>query len=763
LNEQLAKAYKQRAEIDAETDLILNCQNCGRTLTNPVSMHVGFGPICSAKLGVERPEYNELMSLDPKIKEDMAKIRKVRRELEKANVYYQKTKEQEKLKRKMARERRQTTWETESQKDHSAHIEGDSLIVKLRTGQFNFAKVKDDIKEVGRPRWNPDKKQWEAALSDPNTANIVKALQAFDNIKIDNSVLENAKKPQKAKQAETAKVGICSMIDGKITIRFEYGCPNFKEMLSGVKSFKAKWNPTPKYWSYPIDGEDALKFLTMIEGFNIEVPEDIKEAVSAEHAAKAEATKLSTTTDADIVIEGLGGELYPFQKAGVAYAVKKGRVLIADEMGLGKTCQGLAFLQYTNAFPAIVVCPASLKLNWQREANIWLPKRSCHVLSGTGKDNAHIPSTDIIIINYDILVPRLEALIAKNFAGIILDESHYIKNKGVSQKQGSKKKSGTQRTTAALQLGKNIPYKVCLTGTPILSKPVELITQLQFLGKLDAMGGSWKFRQRYCDARKGQFGWNFSGASDLKALNHNLRATCMVRRRKQDVLKELPDKQRTYIPVEIDNRDEYEEASNNFLSWLSEQGNLPEGVRAASYPEQLVKIGKLKQLAARGKLKLATEWIKDFLDTGEKLVIFAHHKEIIASLTHDFENSVSLVGDTPMQERQAVVDRFQNDPECKLFIGSMKAAGVGITLTAASNVVFLEFGWSPSDHEQNEDRLHRIGQENSVMAWYFLARNTIDEDIHDLILSKRAIVNMTTNGTTETNVVEKLVERLKRK
>jgi len=419
----------------------------------------------------------------------------------------------------------------------------------------------------------------------------------------------------------------------------------------------------------------------------------------------------------EIQVPGLGGTLLPFQRAGVAYALKARRCLIADEMGLGKTVQALSTLEAANAFPAVVVCPASLKLNWLREARKWLPMRDCRIL---GKDiESDIREADVLILNYDILYKHVPALLLRELQGVVFDESHYAK------------KFGTRRTEACISLSRLIPIRLALTGTPILNRPVELGSQLFILGRLTKFGGWRQFTNRYCDPCYGYGGHlDLSGASNTRELAVLLRDTCMIRREKKDVLPQLPAKRRVTLRFDIDGRRNYN----------CEEGRVFAGKGLPPLPE----VERLKQIAARGKMGAAVEWIENLLSSGEKLVVFAHHIEIQNTLLERFPGAARILGEDSPAERQANVDSFQNDSSCNLIVCSLSVGGVGFNLHAASNVAFLELGWNPATHEQAEDRLHRIGQRRSVTAYYLLASGTIDEDIEAMIESKRAIVESVT-------------------
>lgn len=431
-----------------------------------------------------------------------------------------------------------------------------------------------------------------------------------------------------------------------------------------------------------------------------------------------------------------------------------GGVLIADEMGLGKSVEAIAILEARNAFPALIVCPASLRLNWQREINRWLPRRTVEVIGGTRPDHG-VEWADVIIVNYDVLDAWADDL--PTLHGVVLDESHYIKN------------GATNRTRAAIRISDNSPanaVRLCLTGTPIVNTPSEIVTQLRFLHRIGEFGGVGAFRKRY------------GTGENLPELNRRLRSSCMLRRRKIDVLTELPPKR--WATVTVEGHDgvmrKYREAEADIVNYLAdearrvaqESGATTEESRRAAWEratrigaaQQLVAIGVLRRLATDAKLLATTAWISDFLTSGSKLVVFAHHRDVVQLLADQFADGCVIAGDTPMAERQLNVDRFQNDDDCRVIVCSMKAAGVGLTLTAASDVLFVEQGWTPADMDQAADRCHRLGQTDSVTAWNLLCADTIDESIARLIEWKRTVVDVATDGGTSGSVLGDLLVAL---
>jgi SNF2 family DNA or RNA helicase len=514
--------------------------------------------------------------------------------------------------------------------------------------------------------------------------------------------------------------------------------PDVAAVLGGV--------PTAFQWAavrYVLDARRA--FLADEQGLGKTVEAlDRLQQIREEHAHAAGLVTLSGATDAALAVPGLGGELKPFQRAGVEYLLKQRRSFLADEQGLGKTVEALATIEADGAYPAIVVCPASLKLNWMREIERWLPARSAQMLDGT---RGAVPPADLTVVNYDIVAGRLEALSDLAPLAVALDESHYCKN------------PGAKRTQAAQRLCAAVPREglvLALTGTPLMNRPPELISQLRILGRLGDFGSGAEFGQR------------FRGEDAHRRLHWHLRARCFARRLKADVLPQLPAKTRAVVPVALDNEAEYRLAERDVIAWLRSQPldlrALDAKVAAALRAERLVRFNALKLLAARGKLHAALHWIHDFLCSGERLVLFARHREIQRAVLERFPAALHVLGDDSQRARDAAVRAFQA-PDCdsQLIVCSIEVAGQGITLTSSSNVAFLELDWTPAKHDQAEDRCHRIGQQDAVNATYLLAADTIDETIASLLERKRAVIGAVTDGRAEdeVGVVDALVAELR--
>ncbi len=506
-------------------------------------------------------------------------------------------------------------------------------------------------------------------------------------------------------------------------------------------------------WKFAVPADPALA--EALKGFADDHPaiafedaarEQLDEML-AEHARASATVALSYAEDAELELE-LGGELHPFQRAGVRYALERRRTFIADEQGLGKTVQALATLEADDAFPAVVVCPASMKLMWEREAGIWLPGRSVALLEGRGEKEWAVEARDaeILVLNYDILDAHLERLMAREPRALVLDESHYVKN------------ARARRTKAAQALAGALPegaLRLALTGTPVLNRPEELVAQLRVLGRLKEFGSGARLKRRFRKA----------GSDDR--LHWNLRAHCYVRRTKKQVLPQLPAKLHDTVPVLLSNEAEYRLAEKDVVAWLQtlplDLRTIDAKVAAALRAEQLVRLNQLRQLAATGKMPTALAWIADFLESGEPLVVFAEHIAIQKELVGRFPGAVHILGSDSQQKRQAAVDAFQEEDGPQLIVCSMRAASQGITLTRASNVAFVELDWTPARHDQAEDRLHRIGQDSAVTAWYLLAPETIDETMATLLERKRTVIDAVTEGEVreEGPLVDQVVRELR--
>ena len=447
---------------------------------------------------------------------------------------------------------------------------------------------------------------------------------------------------------------------------------------------------------------------------------------------------------------------YPYQLKGIARGLELKRFMNCDEPGLGKTLQSIATINLANAFPCLVICPSSLKINWQREWEKFTDKKAM-VLTDKVRDTwtffYQTGMHQVFIVNYESLkkyfvqrIKKAEGWTLRDvefrnsinlFKSVIIDESHRCKSASTQQAKFCK----------GICTGKE--WVIELTGTPVVNRPKDLIPQLAILNRMDDFGGYKPFVNRYCSGQR--------EASNLKELNFNLWKYCMFRREKSLVLTDLPDKIRQVNTCEITNRKEYMDAERDLIMYLQKYKDADdEKIEKAPRGEVMVRINILRQISARGKVRDVIEFVKDFRENGKKIILFCSLHEVVDQLKRYFPTAVSVTGRDSQDEKQRAVDAFQNNPKADIIICSIKAAGVGLTLTASSNVAFVEFPWTYADCCQCEDRAHRIGQKDSVTCYYFLGRRTIDEKVYRIIQEKKNIANAVTGSTEdiEENIVD---------
>lgn len=445
-------------------------------------------------------------------------------------------------------------------------------------------------------------------------------------------------------------------------------------------------------------------------------------------------------------------EPYPYQRDGISYGLQSKRLIIGDEPGLGKTLQSIGIVDTANAYPCLVICPSSLKINWQREFEKFTDK-SAKVLDNNVRTTwGYLLSMgvhQVAIVNYESLRKyfvwdikgddkqfRLKDVVfcpqIKLFKSIIIDESHRVKD------------PTTQQSIFTKGLTTDKDWVILLSGTPVVNRPQDLIAQLSIMNRIKEFGGRAKFMADYCVDSKDK---DAQPAVPLSVLSKQLYDTCMIRREKAKVLPQLPDKTRVDLYVEISNANEYDLAAADLVAYLREYTECTDSeIRRKMRMEALVKFMTLRSLATKGKVAQAVDFIRTFLDSGKKLIVFCSLHEIVDALRQAFPKSVTVTGRDSAISKQAAVDAFQNNPDVNLIICSIKAAGVGLTLTASSDVAFIELAWTYADCCQCEDRAHRIGQKDNVTCYYLLGRGTIDHTIYKLIHKKKSIANEIMNS-----------------
>lgn len=427
-------------------------------------------------------------------------------------------------------------------------------------------------------------------------------------------------------------------------------------------------------------------------------------------------------------------KLLPFQKEGVRRLIDMGgRGILADDPGLGKTLQCLRFARLTcPGETVVVVCPASLKWHWSREVEAELGRPGV-VLSGRAGGKKLRPGR-VYVVNYDVLDGWVKPLAAAGVGLVVVDESHMVKN------------ARTKRFKRLRWLCRQARRVICASGTPIVNRPVELWTQLNLI-RPDRWNSFFDFATTYCNPQRTPFGWRFDGAKNLKRLNREV-APVLVRRRKEDVLDQLPPVGRSVETVELDDPAEYRAAEKEFLSWLFKAFGPWRATRAAKC-ERMVRMGYLKRLAAQLRMQSVVRRIDAVLNRGDKLIVFGVHKAVMLPLAERYGGKAVLVnGSVVGRERQKRVDRFNHSRRCRLFLGNLQAAGTGWSCTSADLVLFAELGWTPGDHLQAEDRVRGLyrGTGAAAKARYVVGRRTIEERLLQVLQSKQAVASAVLDG-----------------
>lgn len=481
--------------------------------------------------------------------------------------------------------------------------------------------------------------------------------------------------------------------------------------------------------------------------------------------ARAEAHAAAERLAAARLPARLRDALLPYQREGVVFALARGgRCLIADEMGLGKTVQALGVAACCrDEWPFLVVAPSSLRYQWAESIVRWLGVAARDVgVATSGRSGACLCAPCATVLSYD-LVPHFAAqLAARRYGLVVADESHVLKNRS------------TRRTQALRPLLKRARRALLLSGTPALSRPAEMYSQVEMLdGRL--FPRFHDYGVRYCDGHQTQWHWSYDGASNLRELHLVLRRAVMIRRLKADVLGELPAKVRERVSVGIVKQHAETiqrviadlraasaniRAISNSATSNSANGNSSGGGNGAPPAEMKRARGRAKGLllelyrdSGTAKLPVVVSYVHDLLQGDVKFIVFAHHQDVMDGIAHSLRQAgadfVRIDGGTGAQQRQQLVHHFQEQRECRVALLSITAAGVGLTLTAASLVVFAELSWNPGALKQAEDRVHRIGQTADVTVKYLVARNTVDEMMWAMLNTKLDVLGRTLDGRSD--------------
>jgi SWI/SNF-related matrix-associated actin-dependent regulator of chromatin subfamily A-like protein 1 len=431
------------------------------------------------------------------------------------------------------------------------------------------------------------------------------------------------------------------------------------------------------------------------------------------------------------------------QKEAIEKLAGSKRFILADDMGLGKTTSTIIAALESGSKKVLIICPASLKINWAREIENYTDK-SIYICEGKNFSSDH----DFVIINYDIIKnfhdvkdKENSQILNTNFDLVIIDEAHYIKN------------SQAQRTKLINHFVKNVNRLWLLTGTPITSRPIDYYNLLSLVES--PVSQNWMaYVIRFCEGYQFRAGqrkvWNVNGASNLDELRERTSKQ-ILRRLKTDVL-DLPEKIINPVYLRLKSK-MYEELMGEYYDWY--KNNKEE---SSSLTVQFSKLMKVRQVIAEEKISQTIELAENILEQGKKVIIFSNFTEPLKRIHEHFgKMSVYLDGSTTKPARQKAVDDFQDNEKVKVFCGNIKAAGVGITLTSAEVVIFNDLSFVPSDHSQAEDRAYRYGQKNSVLVYYPLFENTIEGAIYDILIRKKGIFETVMGDNLDRGTVAELI------
>jgi SWI/SNF-related matrix-associated actin-dependent regulator 1 of chromatin subfamily A len=427
------------------------------------------------------------------------------------------------------------------------------------------------------------------------------------------------------------------------------------------------------------------------------------------------------------------------------------RFILADDMGLGKTTSTIIAALETGAKKILIVCPASLKINWEREIANY-SDRTCYIAEG----KKFSTEADFVIVNYDILKnfhnkedKENSLLLQSKFELVILDEAHMVSN------------AQAQRTKLINDFTKNVKRVWLLTGTPMTSRPINYYNLLNLIESPVAQ--NWMaYAIRYCQGFQFRAGnrkiWNVTGASNLEELRDRTSKQ-ILRRLKENVL-DLPDKIITPVYLRTSSK-EYKDLMGEYYEWLENKKE-----ESSSLTIQFSKIMKVRKVIANEKVKDTIEFVQNIIDQGKKVIIFTNFTDTLQLIhTHFGKESVYLDGSCNKVQRQYAVDQFQENEKIKVFVGNLKAAGVGLTLTAAEVVIMNDLSFVPAEHAQAEDRAYRYGQKNNVLVYYPIFENTIEGVIYDILNKKKKVIGTVMGDELQESgdVVEEILNLINKK
>ena len=573
----------------------------------------------------------------------------------------------------------------------------------------SIGEIKEDWK------YEPEHKKWYIHQS-----KIKKLLPKLNNAGADTEELEKyintikmsakttATKEKKQKKILEINVRRNEHEKAKLNISFKFN----QDVLKTIKALKYRqYNEKTKEWT--IKEEDAKELLKNLKAIkDADIKTNLYEYIGPKEIIIPDYNNMQDIR-----------KPFKHQLEAAEFLIKKKKALLADEMGGGKTKSSI-LAAYALPPPRLIICPASVKINWSLE----IQQVDLHGKIKIIKDNQIDPNMDWTIINYDILEKHIEDIKTVKWSCIVCDEAHYIKSIGKGGKPAS------IRAKNVINITEDIEYAFLLTGTPMTSRPKDLFNLLKIMKhpcSTDWIG----YAYAYCGADQNQYGTSFNGASNIDKLHEKIKPY-ILRRLKKDML-DLPEKTRTFNYVDID-LERYKQELEEYMKNKKYFVNISEA---------LLKLNKMKMIIAEQKTASTIEMIKSYIENDEPVVVMSNYTNVIDKIVNTYKKDcVKLTGECSQKKRQEAVELFQSGQK-KIFVGNLIAAGVGITLTQASNIIINDMDWVPGNHLQAEDRIHRIGQTNKCTIIYQVAKEAeIDEIMAKALSKKLSNINAVIDG-----------------
>ena len=592
---------------------------------------------------------------------------------------------------------------------------GVNISEELKVDLVGFRKMVLDLVKSRRKFTLED---WYSAKRDNSTIDIINGDSSFDRateiVRLNLNGIKNQIWIERNPRASGMQPPYCYCIICNY---------NDREVLKEWRMSYAQWDKDNKIWKlYPLTKDfkafdDAIRELTAL--LDLTPHSDL----TIEWYGDKEMIMASLNPGDDYKCDELKLPPYAYQRAGIKYGAHKKRALIADEMGLGKSVQAIGIVIKTDAFPCLVISPKSIVYNWRKE---WSKFTDIVPAIFGDKTSKH---SQVTIVSYDNAKKLIQ--LKDYYKSVIVDESHLIKDEK------------TLRYKAVRELAEGKEVRLLLTGTPIVNVPSEMIPQLTVLGYLKPETKP-KFISRYCGPNK--------TGKNLEELNIKLRSMCMIRRTVDQVQTWLPEKVRQNISIEISNLQEYQEAIKDFETYIRERLKYAESrITSTLAAEALVKVQVLKKIVAKGMVDDVVEFASGLIAQGKKVVIFAHHSEIIEMLAERLKTDLIINGSVDVGDSLNRVKEFSTNPNKMSIIMGLRSGSLGIDglQDACHELIFAEFDWTSAVHDQAEARVHRNGQTNHSNMYYFTGINTIYEKIYEIIERKRDMANTATGGRND--------------